>query len=234
MKTRIINPREEYSTTRIVEEGLAPLFRKFEQEFRKYTAERLGFERRYNTANFNQYVGYLERACHAAETLSSQYDLGLGVAKKGMWLSYVFSLYGLTAHDLLVARTGPVTRAGLPLTPLYSTDVPDKKILIFDNDLVTGKTVEAVAEKMIKAGAEKTDLLLIYGNTRLTPQFLEQVSPTLKARSKIVGITVDGEVVVNTHNQIPSIISQSWSLEKDFNPSRKHLTRLAEILGVKL
>lgn len=234
MKKRIINARQEYATAELVEQGLAPLFKQFEREFREYTAARLGPGSKHNAPNFNLYKGYLERACHAAQTLAGNYDLGIGIAKKGMWLSYIFSLYGLQASDFLVSRTGDIERVGIPLAGLRSTDVPGKRVLIFDNDLVTGNTVRALSDKFRGAGASKTDLLLIYGNTRLKPEYFEEARPFMNGEIKIVGRTTEGEIVVNTENQISESIGESWSLEKDFNPGRKHLAKLAEILGVSL
>lgn len=233
MKPRIINERQEYTTEAVIEAGLENLFRTFERSFRVYTAARLTERAKHEAPNFNRYLGYLERACHAAETIKDQYDVGIGIAKKGVWLSFVFSLYGLPTHDVLIIRTGDHARFRHPLTELYKRDVLNKKVLIFDNDLVTGTSVEVVSKGMLEAGAQQTDLLLIYGNTRLTPSYYEQVRAALREKPKIAGITKAGEIVVNTENQIPPSITRSLSLEKDFNPSKKHLATLAGILGVR-
>ncbi len=234
MKQRIINERQEYTPEQIVNQGLVPLFRKFEQGFRQYTAEILGFENRYQTANFNRYIGCLERACHAAETLSPHYDLGIGIAKKGIWLSYIFSLYGLSTNDILVVRTGDTIRFSMPLTQLYKKDVLGKRVIIFDNDLVTGKTIERVAQGILDEGAQQTDLLLVYGNTRLSPVYFEQIKHDFRNKPKIVGKTSAGDIVINTKSEVPNVITYLFSLEKDFNSSRKNLAKLAELLEVDL
>ena len=234
MNQRIINERQEYTSEQIINQRLVPLFRKFEQGFRQYTAEILGFENRYQTANFNRYIGCLERACHAAETLSLQYDVGIGIAKKGIWLSYIFSLYGLSTHDILVFRTGDTTRFTMPLTPLYKKDVFGKRVIIFDNDLVTGKTIERVAQGMLDEGAQQTDLLLVYGNTRISPTYFGQIKHNFRNKPKVVGRTITEDIVINTKAEVPDSITCLFTLEKDFNPSRKHLTKLAKMLEVEL
>lgn len=234
MKTIIINEIQEYTAGQIAKEELAPLFMAFERKFREYTASRLGEKLKHETPNFNRYNGYLERACHAAETLRKDYDLGIGIARKGLWLSYVFSLYGLQTHDILIVRTDIKNRFSIPLTPLFKKDVLNKKIIVFDNDLVTGNTIERVAQGMHDAGARQTDLLLVYGNTRLTPNYFNEISHSFKHNPKIEGITKAGKIVVNTKNEVPESIINSFSLEKDFNSGKKYLTRLAEILGVKI
>ncbi|MBS3080547.1 hypothetical protein J4221_03685 [Candidatus Pacearchaeota archaeon] len=181
--------------------------------------------------NFNRYVGELERACHASQTLSDNYDLGIGIAKKGSWLSYIFQLHGFPAKDIYVIRTGDKKRFGHPLAPLISNEIEDKRILIFDNDLVTGESVNVVADKMLKARAEYVDLLLVYKNTRQEIKNWNVVKKRLKHKPKIIGETSFQEYIVDTSQEIPSSIRKTLSLEENFSPDSIYSENLMARLG---
>lgn len=179
--------------------------------------------------NFNRYVGDLERACHAAQTLND-YDLGIGIAKKGTWLSYVFGLHGHSIANYLIIR-GDNSRFIYLLSKLWSKDVKNKKILIFDNDLLTGETVRSLSDELLKRGAKYTDLLLVYGTTRQKPDFYEQILKSkFKNNPKILGESENGEIVLDTTCEIPSNIRQFKTLESDFQPDRTYLDNLIKNL----
>ena len=86
----------------------------------------------------------------------------------------------------------------------------------------------------MEKGAKSADLLLIYGNTRLKPEFHKEIWPLFPKKPKKVGISESGEIVLNTEIAIPRIINNHFSLEKDFSPSRTHINKLAEALGVSI
>lgn len=238
---KIFNPIHKYSVDEIRNAGLVDLFLKFEEGFRSYEplvliSRLTRIHPKEVATNFNMFDGHLEMACNAAQSIGKDYDLGMGIAKKGLWLSYVFNLHGLPTYDVLVERHKE-QRKRIPLSPLTRKLVKDKNILIFDNDIVTGNTVNTVSKDMVEAGAKRTDLLLVYQNTRLNRSFYNQVSSSFQGKPKLIGEVDDREneiLVVNTECEIPKNISQYRSLEMDFSSGRQHLTKLAEILGVKI
>ena len=231
--TKIIEPRAEYTMEELTGSPLLKLFRKFEIGFRQYVGDRLGFVNQNEAPNFNRYKGDLERACHAAQTIGADYDVGIGLARKGMWLSYVFNLHGLPTFDVLVNRIGDEQRAMFPVSPLYTDTIRDKRVLLFDNDLVTGNSVKAVAENLQRGNPQSVDLLLVYGNTQLDPKFFDSIKESLKA-PRIIGKTSEGKIVVNTRSEVPPSIVKARTLDEDFNTDRQHLEKLSQILGVKL
>lgn len=240
MSKKIINLREEYTVDEAVKSGLTELFRAFEKGFREYLfpyslmngAYGLNFIQ--NFPNFNRYKGDLEKACHAAQTISKDYDLGIGIAKKGLWLSYVFNLYGLPTLNTLVVRNGNEDRLINQTNTLNEDSVKGKKILLFDNDLVTGNTVNALADKLLILKPEFIDLLLIYNHTEITPEFYKQVKPLFKNKPDEIGKMADGKIVLDAMCEIPKTIRKSMSLENDFISDRKYLDYLTQIFNIKL
>src|SRR3989344_2244789 len=129
-----------------------------------------------NVPNLNQYRGDLERACDAATQLVGQYDIGIGIAKKGLWLSYIFGKHELTIKDISVIRLESNRRFILPLDPLYASDLNGKRVLLMDNDVVTAKTINSVAKEITtRANSSCIDVLLAYSHTELEPSFYEEV-----------------------------------------------------------
>ena len=249
---KIIPAREEYTLERVEQSGYMDLFLEFQRRFSEYVgiAGQIGrslitrvlpglppsenpfLDFVKNTPNFNRYVGDLEKVCDAAQKLEGQYDLGIGVAKKGLWSSFVFNLHGLPTRDVLVMRLGE-GRFMLPISPLYRKDIEGKRILLFDNDLVTGRTIEALVGNLKPANPRSVDLLLIYGYPQFEEDFYGQVKD-LFPEEAILGKTDDGKIVLDTSCNVPDGIDKAISLEVDFEPSKKNLVTIASKLGVNL
>ncbi len=176
--------------------------------------------------------GALESACLAAEELVPSYDVGIGIAKKGLWLSFIFSLFDLPTFDLMVMRTGD-SRVYCPMDPIFKETLEGKRILLFDNDAVTGKTIAAAAEAITsRCNIEFLDLLLISRYSHLSKEFYQQVKDQL-APTQFIGKSENGKYVVDTLLQIPSkLVRRKMTLEKDFKGQRQHLEKLKAKLGV--
>jgi hypothetical protein len=247
---KIIFPdREEYSLEKIELEGRSTFFYVFQQSFIDYVRERLETGRKLLSIsmfnedsratlsrllkdehcvqfpNFNQYVGNLERAFNAASLLEKEYDLGIGIAKKGTWLSFVHGLNGLDTKEVLVSRYKD-DRFMFPLSVIRSEDVEDKRIVIFDNDLVSGNSVKVVGEKMLSRNARSVDLLLVYGVTRLQPEFYEQIKGKFRNKPKILGKSESGEIVIDTRCETPDCINRTYSLDNDFSIGPERLNEI--------
>ncbi|MBW2967410.1 hypothetical protein KY362_02900 [Candidatus Woesearchaeota archaeon] len=230
MSEKIIPPREVYRCDGADLDPLhANIFLRLQHGFIQYVARRTDPLTAMQTPSFQRYVGDLERACHAAKTLREDYDTGVGIAKKGLWLSYIFHLHGMNTGDVFVYRQGD-KRIMRPIN-LHSTDVKWKKVLVFDNDLVTGKTADAVAKELRKKKAKKVDLLLIYRQTRIDENFSSMVEDNLTG-AELVGMTPDGRYVYDTHANVPDSVGKCMGLDHDFEPNEEHLDELIKKLGL--
>jgi hypothetical protein len=95
-------------------------------------------------------------ACNVA----NQYDLGIGVAKGGLFPTYIFRLFGLDTRLVEYHRKekGKKLRWVDSVSP---QEVKDKKVLVLDNDRVTGKTTNVIYRILQKCGPEQIDLALL-------------------------------------------------------------------------
>jgi hypothetical protein len=194
--------------------------------------KKLSPENKIHFPNFNRYVGELERACHAAQELEGTYDLGVGIAKKGTWLSYVFHLHGFPTKEMYVIRTGECERFMHPLSKLETKDIKDKRILLFENDLVSGNSVKAVSEEFLKRGAKQIDLLLVYKYTRQKVKDYEIVRKRFIDEPIIIGMTPSDEFVIDPTPNVPTSITATMSLEEDFQPQTRYRDNLLKRLRV--
>jgi|GEM_PF-1937845 len=182
---------------------------------------------------WSRQVGALESACRAANELASQYDVGIGIAKKGMWLSFIFSKLGLSSYDVLVVRNGD-DRFCCPMDELFGRMLDGKRILIFDNDAVTGITVKRIVEMIGESVTpEFVDLLLISRYSHISQELFDQVKDKLKP-GQFLGKSKKGKFVLDTFLPIPSkLIRKKMALETDFKGRKGDLKRLKVRLGVR-
>jgi orotate phosphoribosyltransferase len=181
---------------------------------------------------FCHHKGAFENACLAARSLKDDYDIGIGIAKKGMWLSFIFSLMGLPSYDLLSYRYGE----GRILCPMdlgmKKEAVRGKRILLLDNDAITGDSVKAVVENLAEAGPECIDLLLLFRHSFITEHFHEQVKDRLLPEQHL-GKTQDGEHIIDTLMPIPSkLVRKKMSVMGDFKGRRSDLKKMKVRLSV--
>jgi len=255
MNNKFIPDREEYEINGLTEDlKLSEFFYAFQQNFMSYIEENLSqgktmlplfnyppelnrelekllsTEKKEEFPNFNRYLGELERACHVAQTLSKEYDLGFGMAKKGTWLSYVFQLHGFPSYEKYAIRGKGGRRFIFPLHRMNSDQIKNKKILLFDNDVVTGGSVKKLSDSLLDRGADKVSLLLIYKNTRQKIEALNFIVDKLLYIPRIIGETKLGEYLMDTSPSIPSSIHARYFLEENFYLDRKYLDNLWRIL----
>ena len=181
-----------------------------------------------NSPNFNRYQGDLEKACAATSQISSDYDVAIGIAKKGLWLSYILDLYGLPTRDCLVIRTEPRTRFTVPLDFMVKKDVEGKRILVIDNDVVSAGTLNAVARHFAAAKAEVIDALVIYPWTEISREFYNMVRPNFRGKPTIHGERND-KVVLDATCEINPPVRKVISLH-DYSVSEGEFHGLYERL----
>lgn len=128
------------------------LIQKNYENFKKWALEK-GFQDAYG-------FGVAE-AVNMAYTLSNNYDLGIGTAKGGLYLTYIFSLFGLETKIVEAHRTG--TGATFNWNgDILPEGLKNKNIVVFDKDVVSGRTTKRVSEELQKYQPKKVDLVLIH------------------------------------------------------------------------
>jgi hypothetical protein len=132
-----------------------------EEGYRKYVATKLNSNR--SPCNFM----YVNETCKAAQNLMPQYDLGIELATDGLCPGYIFHLHGFPTKAVKLGRKG---RGAVwqPLEELSTEDIEGKKLLLFDNDVVTGRTLNRTVRELGKFSPEYMDLLLMHETTYLT------------------------------------------------------------------
>ncbi|MBL6992034.1 MAG: hypothetical protein ISR65_19785 [Bacteriovoracaceae bacterium] len=242
------------SMEELSELGQKELFLRFHAQFKKYIEKRVDFANDFSlpaydidkqidksnfvkkTINYNGFIGFLEKAVSAAQSLVDQYDIGIGIAKQGLWLSFIFNLFKLETHDILVERLGMKRgRGSIPLDPLKSSDLSGKKIILLENDLVTGETVEHLTKGLDNKGLKHIDLLLIFRDNICSESYYKRVRKKIRGKAVKLGNTIEGEVVINTEKCVPSKIRKCMSLQYDFQipktiDSNYYLNELSRML----
>ncbi len=174
--------------------------------------------------------GMLASACRAAKQLQGEYDFAIGIAKKGLWSSFVFSLMGIPTKDAVVVRDKEWRRM-FPMDEITTSIVSGKKILLLDNDAVTGRTISTVLDELDGAGARQVDVLLIHRYSHLETAFFEQIKDSL-APEQHIGKAKTGKQVIDTFSSLPAKIKRKMALETDFRGRNKDLQELRRRLHV--
>lgn len=235
---------KEYTDESVKRSGLAELFYMFQKGFAKkgtelshnlWRANRGGDFVDITGPNYNVYIGMLERACHASQKLLPEYDITVGIASKGLWLSYVLELYGWNVENLLIVRTRSDGRIVFPLSKTTRDTFRNKKVLLLDNDMVTGKTVEFASRKLREdERAKSIDALLCWGVTRLDDNAYAQFKYSIRPEAEIIGKDYNGRTVIDTRCMKPENIRRLRTLDQEFTPERKYLKPIARKLGVRI
>lgn len=215
----------------------APFYRAFEQDFRAYLTAKYGYPALrhgmphfltavHETVNFNRYEEHLERACDAAVRLPS-YDIVMGIAKKGMWLSYVLHKMGRTTSDAWLERHGD-KRASVMLGPIDGRSVQGRKILLVDNDVLTGTSLNHTMNGLRKFSPARCDVLLIYNHAQIAAKDHEGIKSKLD-KSKTLG-QENGLVYLDCRAQLTA--DKIFTLAEDFKPNRKALRQLKRTYSI--
>jgi hypothetical protein len=235
--------------------GQTELYRAFEKTYRKWLNEkveqwpdvaerlrgkigdqtlleitRLNIPEIAESNNFNIHRGALERACAAAKHLAYRYDIGTGIAKKGLWTSFIFNLYGLKTRDCLIIRADN-NRLAVPLDFAYSKDYARSNVILFDNDALTGKTIQEAKRHVSKTNPKSIDALLIFETTELSEEELEIAAPNMKYPPKIIK-KENGILYMDTTGEVQPYVRKLITLEQNYKPRPELLSGLAKKLGV--
>ena len=140
------------------EEG-GVLERIIEQDMRKEIEERMtAFKAKYG---FNKCVAFPKAITfNAAFNLIPNYEIGVGIARGGLYSTFVFSTLNL---PIILAESHRQEKG----TTFRWHDSPDgiegKRVLVFDEDISSGRTSKRTLKEILKFRPTSVDLFLNYG-----------------------------------------------------------------------
>ncbi|MFA5993049.1 MAG: phosphoribosyltransferase [Candidatus Pacearchaeota archaeon] len=111
-----------------------------------------------------QKPGFVDRSLVMAHSIARNYDLGIGIAKGGLPLAYMFNLFGL---DIRVVESHPRYNGRMRKIPTFKahddiSDIRGKRILVLENDTLSGKTLERVGSELVRYNPATIDVAFIY------------------------------------------------------------------------
>lgn len=107
----------------------------------------------------NKYAFELPKVLKMAYELSSEYDIGIGIAKGGLFSSYVFGLMGLDIK-IVEAHRKEDSASFKWISNFYSEEIKDKKIIVLDKDVDTGRTSNKVLNELQKYNPKEISIAL--------------------------------------------------------------------------
>ncbi len=156
--------------------------------------------------NYNQYPGHLASAWNAVQSLISKYDTIVGIARKGLWLSFLFALENPSkVRELYVARAAG-RRVTAPISHFVTADVKNKRILLLDNDALTARTVAYVAGEFMKRGATHVDALFVEPHCEppgLTSANIHEMA--FLDTPRVLGVRENGTFVIDYRSQLRQV-----------------------------
>lgn len=138
-----------------------------DREYKKYVASIVGEKKAEKASEFHVF-GHHQHACGAAKDLHEDYDLGIALTTEGLWLGYIAQNFGFPVLNVRLNRRGRGA-TWQPLDNLDEANLEDKRIIVFDNDALTGRTLSRTAKELGKFNPKVMDLLLVYERSPLTP-----------------------------------------------------------------
>ncbi len=141
-------------------------------EYENYVLRKLGPEAFKKTPNFYKFKSIdgkfmFEEACRAAQNVSKNYDLGISLAVDGLWLGYILEKSGFPVKAVKLKRKGNGA-TWKELDKLDRSEIENKKLILLDNDSITGRTIKRAANEIHKYNPEFIDLLLVFEQTPIT------------------------------------------------------------------
>ena len=140
--------------------------------YKKYMASKVGMAKAEESSDFDIY-DYFSKACGVAKNLHRDYDLGLALATNGLWMGYIAEKFEFPVLSVKLGRKGSGA-TWKPLDEINQRSVKGKKIIVFDNDALTGRTLRRTVKEMNKCSPKSMDLLLFYERTPLTARMYKR------------------------------------------------------------
>ncbi|MEK6936972.1 MAG: phosphoribosyltransferase [Nanoarchaeota archaeon] len=181
----------------------------------------------------------------AAKTLSPEYDIGVVIAGKGLILGYQFHQNGFPLRVVDQKRIGKGATWN-PIDKLKEEEFKDKRVLLIENDIVTGRTTRRAVRELSEYQPKFIDLLLAFEKIPVHAKDYQHlhklgIVPDIrelfpKLDIKDIRFTKKGiEInyldlrkkpcfidnntfitVLNTRDRVPKVIRKTFTLEKHF------------------
>lgn len=133
------------------------------RKYKEYLALQLGEGKAKSASAFEDY-NYIAEACGAAKKLKENYDIGIALATDGLFMGYIARQFGFPVLDVKLGRRGNGATWN-PMEPISKKRIKDKKVIVFDNDALTGRTLRRAATEIGAYSPQAIDLLLTYEET---------------------------------------------------------------------
>jgi hypoxanthine phosphoribosyltransferase len=95
-----------------------------------------------------------------AVNVASNYDVGIGISRGGLFSTYIFNLFGLNVK--VIDYHKDETSGCVWIDYVSKSLIENKKLLVIDNDVVTGKTTRVVFNELKKYNPASIDLALVH------------------------------------------------------------------------
>ncbi|MBS3175162.1 phosphoribosyltransferase [Candidatus Woesearchaeota archaeon] len=114
----------------------------FAKEYQKFLSMVVGKDkaRKYK-------IVFLPQACAAAKELKKEYDIGIALATGGLFMGFVAEKFGLKVIKAKPERKGKETSWKF-LDKIKKGEIRNKKIIVFDIDVVTGRTLRKAIKEI--------------------------------------------------------------------------------------
>lgn len=126
----------------------------------------------------------LDEATVAARALHGQYDLGIELAADGLATGYIFNCYGLPTKAVQLTRKGRGA-TWRPLDVIVDQDIRDKRLLLFEWDVVTGTTLKRTVRELERYSPKHMDLLLTCGKSFASFESFEKINKTFHIKGNL-------------------------------------------------
>lgn len=100
-------------------------------------------------------------AANLAYNLVSNHDLGIGVAKGGLFSTYMARLFGLNTKVIEMHRKGKGATFRL-VDEIKPSDIEGKRVVVFDKDVVSGRTTRRALTEIKKYKPGQLNLALFH------------------------------------------------------------------------
>jgi hypoxanthine phosphoribosyltransferase len=190
-------------------------------KYKEYVASQVGRNKAKSAPDFNRYQ-YIAEACGVAKNLHNNYDVGIALATDGLFLGYIAQQFGFPVLNTKMGRrlNGAIWQ---PIDQIDEGSIKDKRVIVFDNDVVTGRTLKRAERELNGLNPEYLDLLLVYGHTEVSLEKYMKWEKMLGEETEVLGRDAFGDYILDTRGNIPKGFRQVKSLEKDFEPDYEAL-----------
>mgnify|MGYP001564541912 CR=1 FL=1 len=114
----------------------------------------------FDTGNWFDLTRRLVYATTAAtKEAAREYDVGVAIANDGVLQGYLAETFGLRTFNVKMSRFGKGA-TWVPLDKIEKQDINGKKVIVFDVDVVTGRTLKRAARELCAFNPTGLDLLL--------------------------------------------------------------------------